>query len=93
MTLQNLQRSVSDLALEIGRIDHHLAEIASLIALPPDFAEMNEDRIPKDGAANLWGTIEYVRQDLLSDAIAYLHKAAQQTDADLRDEFVRLRDH
>lgn len=83
---------MSELVLEIGRIDHRLAEIASTIALPPDFAEMNEDQIPKDSAANLWGTIDYVRQDLLSAAIVYLHKAVEQTDADLRAEFVRLAD-
>jgi hypothetical protein len=86
-TISSHSEAVFEIALEITRLDHRLAEIAVTIALPPDFAEMNEDRIPKDTAANLWGTIHWVRADLLSDAIASLREAVQLTDADLRDEF------
>lgn len=86
-TIRSHSESVFEIALEIARLDHRLAEIAATIALPPDFAEMNEDRIPKDTAANLWGTIHWVRVDLLSEAIASLREAVQLTDANLRDEF------
>ncbi len=80
--------AVSEIVLEIARLDHRFAEIAATIALPPDFLEMNEGRIPpKDTPANLWGTIHCVWTDLLGDAIASLRKAVQLTDADLRDEF------
>ncbi len=90
-TIRSHSEAVFEITLEISRLDHRLAEIAATIALPPDFAEMNEDRIPKDTAANLWGTIHWVRADLLSEAIAYLREAVQRTDADLRDEFRTLR--
>ncbi|MCP4589422.1 MAG: hypothetical protein GY842_01630 [bacterium] len=86
-TIRSHSEAVFEITLEIARLDHRLAEIAATIALPPDFAEMNEDRIPKDTAANLWGTIHWVRSDLLSETIAYLREAAQLTDADLRDQF------
>jgi hypothetical protein len=86
-TIRSHSESVFEIALEIARLDHRLAEIAATIALPADFAEMNEDRIPKDPAANLWGTIHWVRSDLLSEASAYLREAVQLTDADLRDQF------
>ncbi len=86
-TIRNHSEAVFEITLEISRLDHRLAEIAATIALPADFAEMNEDRIPKDTAANLWGTIHWVRADLLSKAIASLSEAVQLTDADLRDEF------
>ena len=79
--------AVSEIALEIARLDHRLAEIVATIALPPDFWEMNEGRTPKNTAANLWGTIQWVRNDLLSEAITSLRKAVQLSDADLRDEF------
>jgi len=86
-TISSHSEAVFEISLEITRLDHRLAEIAATIALPPDFAEMNEDRIPKDTAANLWGTIHWVRVDLLSEASASLLEAVQLTDADLRDEF------
>ena len=41
----------------------------------------------RTASANLWGTIHWVRADLLSEAIASLREAVQLTDADLRDEF------
>lgn len=90
-TMGRQSETILEIALEIARLDHRLGEIAATIALPPDFAEMNEELIPKDTAANLWGTIHCVRSDLLSDAIASLYKAVQVTDADLRDEFRILR--
>lgn len=86
-TIRSHSEAVFEIALEIARLDHRLFEIAATIALPPDFAEMNEDRIPKNTAANLWGMIHYVRTDLLSNAIASLREAVQLTNAELRDQF------
>ena len=81
--------AVCEIALELARLDHQLAEVAATIPLPADFAAMNRDRVPKDVASHLWGTIHCVRHDLLSNAITSLRRAAQLSELDLRDEFVR----
>ncbi len=47
-TISSHSEAVSEIALEIARLDHCLAEIAATIALPPDFAEINED--PRTGS-------------------------------------------
>ncbi|MCP4546099.1 MAG: hypothetical protein GY835_06510 [bacterium] len=70
-----------------------MTEITATIALARYFSKMNEYRIPKDTAANLWGTIHCVRTDLLSDAIASLRQAGQLTDADLRDHRIWRKKH
>lgn len=79
-----------EVALELGRIDHRLAEIRSTIGLPPNLAEMEE------GSSGSWtteqaqnaylsGIIVHVRA-LLEDAIDTLKLASEITDAELRAE-------
>ncbi len=73
----------------LNQVDGWLAELVEELPLSPDASAMWDFRIPQSFPVHLHGALEAVRSDCIQDAVATLLHAVRQTDASLRDEFLR----
>jgi hypothetical protein len=77
-TLLETQGAIQDAAAELRRLDERLAEICGRLPEPARGFDI---------LTELRGTVDCVRSDLLSDAIATLSVAATASESDLHRSF------
>lgn len=82
------QLAVLEVAIELIRLNKRLTDITEALPMPPDVDDMHENITPNTVAANLYGIVRCVQNDLPLDAISTLICAANKTDADLRAEHI-----
>jgi hypothetical protein len=84
------QRAVLAVALDLQRLDHRLFEICNDLSFPTDVGKMRESRVPRTVAAEVYGIVEMVKADYLTEAVACLLGVAQVTEEQIREEFFEL---
>ena len=83
-----IRERIRDVVSRLLEVDDQLAELAESLLLPPDAAEMWEFRFPTSFTTNLYSALDAVRVDCIQDAVVTLLRAARQSEASLRREWL-----
>ena len=87
MTEGEAQAALAGVALELVGIADRLQAIHDELPQSPDRDAMQEHRIPRDVATEVYGVIESVLVDEVRPAIEYLEAASRVTAEELRERF------
>lgn len=89
--IEDVRGDLLEIVSSLYELKHRVAALAQRLPLPPDVEQMWEAQIPSSALANLYSALEAVRSDCLEQGIATLLRAARQSDASLRSEFLSQR--
>ena len=87
METEKGQKALVEIVAELRRLDERLGEVAAALPAPVDEERMLEGEIPPDAATEVRGTINYCREEQLSQLIDYLDGVSQVSEEDLRRDF------